>query len=99
LATENERIGFDSLEVHLETGLGLAHGQGVDPQIMLRWSNDGGQTWEPEQWTSAGRMGAYRTRAIWRRLGIARDRVFEIAMTDPIPWRLIDAYIKLRGQG
>jgi hypothetical protein len=97
LSKENTLIAFDKLQLDLEVGLGLATGQGEDPQIMLRWSNDGGQTWGNEHWVSGGLQGAYRARAIWRRLGAARDRVFEVSVTDPIPWRIIDAWIDVRG--
>lgn len=89
-------IGFDRLQVDLEAGLGLVTGQGSDPQVMLRWSNDGGQTWGSERWVSAGLIGAYKARAQWWRLGQGRDRVFEVAVSDPIPWRLVDAYLDVR---
>jgi hypothetical protein len=67
---------------------------GADPQAMLRWSNDGGSTWSSEHWTSIGKQGQYRNRAIWRRLGFARDRVFEVAVTDPIKCVIVSANLK-----
>lgn len=96
LVNEGSKVVYDRLQLDLETGLGVVTGQGADPQIMLRWSDDGGQTWSAEHWASAGAMGAYSARAIWRKLGAARDRVFEISMTDPIPWRIVDAWLRLR---
>jgi hypothetical protein len=63
------------------------------PQVCLRWSNDGGHTWSNEHWAGAGIAGDYKRRVIWRRLGKARDRVYEVSMTDPISWRLIDAHL------
>ena len=54
------------------------------PQAMLRWSNDGGSTWSNEHWTTIGYEGKYKNRAIWRRLGWSRDRVFEVVVTDPV---------------
>jgi len=95
LQFEQERIFFASLELELDRGLGLVSGQGSDPQIMLRWSNDGGKTWSSEQWRSAGKMGEHNRRVIWHRLGSARRRVFEMVVTDPIPWRVCGAYIRL----
>lgn len=83
--------GFFQLD--LETGLGLGSGQGADPMVMLRWSDDGGHTWSHEHWVNAGRQGQYTRRAIWRRLGRSRDRVYEVVMSDPIPWRLLAAYL------
>jgi hypothetical protein len=58
---------------------------GVDPQVMLRWSDDGGHTWSNSHWRSMGKTGAYGTRVIWRRLGMTlklRDRVYEVSGTD-----------------
>ena len=68
--------------------------QGVNPQAMLRWSNDGGSTWSNEHWTTIGFQGAYKNRAIWRRLGMARDRIFEVVVTDPIKAVIVAANLK-----
>ena len=68
-----------------------------NPQAMLRWSNDGGSTWSNEYWTSVGQLGKYRNRAIWRRLGQARDRIFEVSVTDPVNFVIISANLKLQG--
>jgi hypothetical protein len=67
---------------------------GANPQAMLRWSNDGGSTWSKEYWTSIGLQGAYKNRAIWRRLGQARDRIFEVVVTDPIKAVIVAANLK-----
>ena len=59
----------------------------VQPQVMLRWSDDGGHTWSNEHWKSMGGVGEYFKRVIWRRLGMTtklRDRVYEISGTDPV---------------
>ena len=69
----------------------------TNPQAMLRWSNDGGSTWSNEHWTSVGQMGKYRNRAIWRRLGQARDRIFEVSVTDPVNFVIISANLKMQG--
>jgi hypothetical protein len=67
------------------------------PQAMLRWSNDGGSTWSNEHWTTVGQMGRYKNRAIWRRLGTARDRIFEVSVTDPVNFVIISANLKMQG--
>jgi hypothetical protein len=67
---------------------------GVNPQAMLRWSNDGGFTWSNENWTTIGAEGQYTNRARWRRLGWARDRVFEVVVTDPINAVIVSANLK-----
>jgi hypothetical protein len=67
---------------------------GYDPQVMLRWSDDGGHTWSNEHWNSMGQLGAYGTRTIWRRLGMTqkiRDRVYEVSGTDPVKIAIMGA--------
>lgn len=66
----------------------------TNPQAMLRWSNDGGSTWSNEHWTSIGQQGKYKNRAIWRRLGMARDRVYEVAISDPVNAVIVSANLK-----
>jgi hypothetical protein len=90
---ENRLVLFPGFEVDLEVGLGLATGQGSDPQVMARWSNDGGRTWGPEQMRGAGKTGEYGHRVRWNRTGAGRRRVFEVSVSDPIPWRLLNAYL------
>lgn len=82
-----KRTAQHSLQLDLETGVGLNLGQGSDPQVMLRWSDDGGHTWSNEHWVSIGKIGEFYRRAIWRRLGMTlkiRDRVYEVSGTDPV---------------
>lgn len=69
----------------------------TNPQAMLRWSNDGGSTWSKENWVSIGKMGKYKNRAIWRRLGMARDRIFEVSITDPVKAVIVSANLKAYG--
>ena len=64
------------------------------PQAMLRWSSDGGSTWSNEHWVTIGQAGKYKNRAIWRRLGWSRDRVFEVVVTDPVNAVIISANLK-----
>jgi hypothetical protein len=75
-------------------GTGIVQTVGANPQAMLRWSNDGGSTWSNEHWTTIGQTGKYTNRAIWRRLGWSRDRVFEVVVTDPIKAVIISANLK-----
>lgn len=67
---------------------------GVNPLVMLRWSDDGGHTWSNEHWKSMGRIGQYGYRTIWRRLGMTlklRDRVYEISGTEPVKIAIMGA--------
>lgn len=68
-----------------------------DPQLSLRISRDGSKTFGVEYLLNCGQIGEYRARAILRRLGQARDFVFDIVATDAIPWRIIDGYVEGTG--
>ncbi len=105
LVSDFQRQYFDELQIQFQPGVGITgittplndEVVGADPQAMLRWSNDGGSTWSSEHWTSIGQIGKYKNRAIWRRLGMARDRVFEVVVSDPINAVIISANLKATG--
>jgi hypothetical protein len=93
-----KRTAQHSLQLDAETGVGLNLGQGLDPQVMLRFSDDGGHTWSNEHWRSMGRIGTYGTRTLWRRLGMTlklRDRVYEVSGTDPVKIAIMGAELIL----
>jgi hypothetical protein len=94
ITSDLQRQYFHELQIQFQPGVGLSTGQGEDPQAMLRWSSDGGSTWSNEYWTSIGKQGKYLNRAIWRRLGFARDRVFEVSISDPVNAVIISANLK-----
>jgi hypothetical protein len=93
--SEQEKyLFYSNLQFDMETGVALSTGQGSDPQLMLSWSNDGGHTFSSEIWTSAGVRGDYAARAMFRgRLGRARNRVWDLIVSDPIPWRISQAFV------
>lgn len=94
LHAEDDWITYHRVALDVETGVGLATGQGHNPQLMLRWSNDGGRTWGNDHSRSAGKAGEYTAHPEWRRGGRARDRVFELVTSDPVPFRIINAYLE-----
>ena len=93
-----QRQYFDELQIQFQPGVGLNVSPDTDPsynpQAMLRWSSDGGSTWSSEHWTSIGKVGEYNNRAIWRRLGWGRDRVFEVSISAPVKAVIISANLK-----
>jgi hypothetical protein len=93
-----KRTAQHSLQLNCEAGVGLNTGQGSDPQVMLRWSDDGGHTWSNEHWAPIGQIGAYGRRTFWRRLGMTlklRDRVYELSGTDPVKIAIMGAELIL----
>lgn len=90
------RTIHSELQIDCETGVGAVTGQGSDPQLMLRWSDDGGHTWSNEHWRSMGKIGV-RGRVIFRRLGTTnktRDRVYELSGSDPVKVAIMGAELQ-----
>ena len=102
LVTDLQRQFFDEFQIQFQPGVGTT-GTSLPldttrtttyPQAMLRWSNDGGSTWSREYWVTIGQEGKYKNRAIWRRMGTARDRVYEVVVTDPVNAVIVSANLK-----
>lgn len=81
----------DCVRLDMEVGMGLAVGQGSNPQISLSLSRDNGKTWGPDMWKTAGPVGQYRTRVEWRRLGTTREISCKFRLTDPVPLTIVSA--------
>jgi hypothetical protein len=88
------RLFYSSLQVDMETGVGNGNGQGADPLLMLRYSNDGGHTWSNEKTASIGKVGEYSNRVRFTRLGAGRNRLWEISMTDPCRFAVFGAVVE-----
>jgi hypothetical protein len=89
-------IRHNAIQIDMETGVGTSGtGQGTNPQLMLRYSDDGGHTWSSERWADVGPIGKTKTRVIFRRLGASRDRVYEVSMTDPVKVVFIGAELNV----
>lgn len=90
---DRKRVFISRLELDIQAGVGTSVGQGSDPQIMLRWSKDGAQTWsELQPWRAMGKIGEYLQRLRWLRLGQGRQWCFELTVTDPVPRVIIAAH-------
>jgi hypothetical protein len=61
--------------------------------ISLRWSNDRGHTFGNPVTQSIGETGDYLTSLQWQRLGLARDRVWELSWSVPMLTVLQGAWI------
>ncbi len=94
MTQDEARLFYNSFQLDMEVGVGLdGITQGTNPQVMLTWSDDGGHSWSNEKWTDIGKIGERRRRALWRRLGTSRDRVFRVVITDPVKVTLIGAEV------
>ena len=87
---DRNRLRFNRLQVEFTAGLAA---QGTTPQAMLKWSNDGGQTFGNEHFAPIGASGNTTNRCIFRRMGIARDRVYELRVSDAVNRDIVGASI------
>lgn len=105
IAKENQWLYFGQLEFVMETGLQtefpIYEQDGVtlrEPVIQLRWSNDGGKTWSNWYFLGVGFVGEYQKRVIKRMLGRARKRLWDVAWSDPYPYRFNEAFLQLEAE-
>jgi hypothetical protein len=88
---------WDYFELDAQSGVGLtAVGQGHDPLVMLRYSDDEGREWSDVLPESLGKVGQYGIRPKWPNLGIGTFKVIEVAVTDPVPFTILGAKAKTR---
>ncbi len=87
---------IDELFIDFATGVGLdGAGQGTDPKVMLRYSHDG-VTWSDEMEADLGKRGAFSTQVRFHRLGLGRDWVFEVSVSDPVLTEMLGASARVR---
>lgn len=92
---DRNRIVHSRLQVEFRAGPGLDSGQGSDPQAMLRWKDEKG--WSNEHTTGIGKVGETDRRAIWRKLGSARSRLYEVSVSDPVARDVVGASLEAGG--
>ncbi len=100
------QLFHERFTIDLETGVGrqqgepylsgVQTGEAVNPELMMRHSDDGGHTWSSQRKTSIGKVGQYLARAVFRRLGKSRERVYEISLSAPVKWHVLGARISAR---
>lgn len=83
---------FNSLQVDCVVGIGLADGSA--PTLQMRYSDDGGISWGNWRAASIGAIGERKTRTMYRRLGGARDRVWQIRFTDDAEFSIVGANVE-----
>lgn len=90
---DRRRLFHSLFELDVESGIGATVNPGSNPQIMLDWSDDGGRTFStPQIWQSMGKLGEYKHRLRWKRLGQSRDRRYRVQISDPVPRTVIAAH-------
>jgi hypothetical protein len=93
---DGRRAFLDAVEVEMEVGVGLTEGQGSDPQIMMRFSRDGGATWSNERFKSIGLMGGRNQKVRFNKLGVFEQGMLEFSISDPVKVALYGMNYRMR---
>lgn len=94
-----KRLLMSKIKFALQTGVGIVTGQGSDPQIMVQYSLDGGETWSTERWIEIGRMGKYLINAEYWEMVSFYEITFKITVSDPVFCSLHTATIDIKEAG
>lgn len=84
---------INAFRLDMQTGVGTATGQGLNPRMQVRCSNDAGHTYGTERTVPIGKVGEYRTVVEARRFGVGINFVFETAISDPVRADILGAWI------
>lgn len=89
-------ITFSYLAIDMETGTEVP--PGTNPQLVLRWSDDGGKTWGGNRIIPVGVTGQTAFTVKSNRLGSTSrfggsTRIFELSSTDPFKVSIISAEV------
>jgi len=90
-ANQNE---FFTSRLELVMEVGRAVSGGKEPVIAIRWSDDSGFTWGNWLKDSLGDIGDYQQKISWYGLGQAKNRVYDLKITDNASRTLIDSVIE-----
>lgn len=94
-----KRLLMSKAKFMLQTGQGLASGQGSLPRIMIEYSEDGGQTWSTERWPEVGKLGQFLLNVEFWEMRSFYDIQFRLTMSDPVFSSLHDGSIDIKLAG
>jgi len=90
LHAEGARVFHNRLQLDVEVG------EVASPQFSLEVSNNGGRTFGTAKTATAGAIGDYTARILWRRLGSSRDRVYRVTSTAAMRQAWVAALLKAK---
>ncbi len=90
-----KNVFYKTLQIDVEPGTVISSSSDPNIRITLQMSKDGGFTWGNPIFASIGRMGQYRARARWQRLGYGRDVVFRVSCDVPGKVVLLSAFLDI----
>jgi hypothetical protein len=87
------QVQCSNLELICQVGDAPWNGDGSDPQIGMRYSDDGGESWSGWRFRPLGKAGQSRVRVRWNALGTIKapyGRIFHFRAADPVGRRFSD---------
>lgn len=97
LFNKGSRFAVHEYTVELESGVGLATGQGSDPMAMLDWTDDFGALWSNEIRSPIGVSGDQSARVRFNRLGSSRHRFMRVQISDPVKVAITGSFARMSG--
>ncbi|PHQ82899.1 MAG: hypothetical protein COB69_00175 [Phycisphaera sp.] len=94
-----KRLIMSKISFSVQTGQGLVSGQGSEPQIMVEYSLDGGETFSEEQWIEFGKLGQFLIKVDYWKMVSFYEITFRITVSDPVFCSLHDASIDVKLDG
>lgn len=89
---DSARLRYREFIASMEVGNGAGN---VEVPVFLRWSDTAGKSWGNAIRSSLGLEGEYLTSIQFQRLGMARDRVFELSWSAPVKTALLGAFVEV----
>lgn len=89
----NNFVFFDALSLDITAG---ETASGADPQIEMRYSDDGGNNWGAWMARSTGQLGEFDEHVKWVGLGRSRARVWQFRCTDDAKVSIINMAVKAK---
>ena len=83
IVNDGKRVSYNQFALDMQVGQVPELQDSEDPEVLLRWSDTGGADWSNTVTLPYSRTGAYLAQLNARRLGYARDRVFEVSWSFP----------------
>ena len=99
LNAKGKRTQMSRMELIMETGVGVASGQGDNPRIMIEASYDGGRSWSHGTWAKTGRLGEFVIKVEWFSLRTFLDFMVRVSSSDPVNYSIYSGTIDLRLAG
>lgn len=93
LLNDGKRVFYRQFIADMEVGTAAGTVDGTDPEVWLRWSDTRGASWSNPILGTMGAAGEYLTSIQFQRLGMARDRVFELSWSAAVKTALNGAFI------